>query len=63
MGQISGSQFLNGIDGKPQKDGTDPEGIDYGRLVALLVEAIKEQQSQIRVVRGAVDHLRQTLGL
>jgi Chaperone of endosialidase len=30
-----------------EKDGQDAKSVDYGRLTALLVEAVKEQQSQI----------------
>jgi hypothetical protein len=55
MAQINVSQVLNGIDGKPLKDGTEPEGIDYGRLVALLLGAIKEQQSQIHGLAVQID--------
>jgi len=30
------------------KNGKDAQGVDYGRLTALLIEATKEQQALIR---------------
>ena len=31
-----------------EKNGTDAQSVDYGRLTALLIEATKEQQALIR---------------
>ena len=43
-------------------NGKDAEGMDYARLVALLVEAIKEQQAQfdltIKGLRAQIDSLK-----
>jgi endosialidase-like protein len=30
-----------------EKNGTDAQGVDYGRLTALLIEAVKQQQKQL----------------
>jgi hypothetical protein len=35
-----------------EKNGTDAQGVDYSRLTALLIEATKEQQRQIRREQG-----------
>ena len=34
-----------------EKDGKDAQGVDYGRLTALLIEAVKQQQKEIAVLR------------
>ena len=38
-------------------DGTQARGLDYGRLTSLLIEAVKEQQREIEMLRGVVDEL------
>ena len=42
-------------------NGVDAETVDYARLVALLVEAVKAQQAQIEADRAALDTLRTRL--
>jgi hypothetical protein len=42
-------------------NGVDAETVDYARLVALLVEAVKAQQAQIEADRAALDDLRTRL--
>jgi hypothetical protein len=42
-------------------NGVDAERVDYARLVALLVEAVKAQQAQIEADRAALDALRARL--
>ena len=42
-------------------NGVDAERVDYARLVALLVEAVKAQQTQIDADRAALDALRTRL--
>jgi len=42
-------------------NGVDAERVNYARLVALLVEAVKEQQAQIETDRRALDVLRARL--
>ena len=42
-------------------NGVDAETVNYARLVALLVEAVKEQQAQIEADRRALDALRTRL--
>jgi len=42
-------------------NGVDAETVNYARLVALLVEAVKEQQAQIEADRGALGDLRTRL--
>ena len=42
-------------------NGVDAETVDYARLVALLVEAVKAQQAQIDADRAALDTLRARL--
>ena len=44
-----------------EKNGKDALGVDYARLTALLIEAAKEQQSQIRELRAELKGLN-TLG-
>ena len=38
-----------------EKDSGTPESLDYGRLVALLVEAVKEQQARIDTLEKALE--------
>jgi len=35
-----------------EKNGKDAEGVDYGRLTALLIEAVKQQQREISALRA-----------
>jgi hypothetical protein len=42
-------------------NGVDAETVDYARLVALLVEAIKAQQLQIDADRAALDAIHARL--
>jgi len=37
-----------------EENGIDAQSLDYARLVALLVEAIKEQQREIEWLKAAV---------
>src|SRR5262249_9939318 len=39
------------------KNGKDALGLDYSRLTALLIEAAKEQQSQIRELKAEIKGL------
>jgi hypothetical protein len=39
------------------KDGVDVQGVDYARLTALLIEAIKEQQAEIKQLRSVMEKL------
>jgi len=41
-----------------EKNGTDAQGVDYGRLTALLIEATKEQQALIRQQQQEITRLR-----
>ena len=41
-----------------EKNGEDAKGADYARLTAVLIEAIKEQQAQIRSLQKAVEELQ-----
>jgi Chaperone of endosialidase len=49
-----------------EKNGKDATGVDYGRLTALLIEALKEQQTQIRKqqreIRAQQAQLRERAG-
>jgi len=40
-----------------EENGTDAQGLDYSRLVAVLIEAAKEQQEQIEELKAAVRSL------
>ncbi len=40
-----------------EENGTDANGLDYARLVAVLIEAIKEQQQQVAELQAALDSL------
>ena len=35
------------------------QGVDYARLTALLIEAVKEQEAQIRQLKSEVERLKQ----
>lgn len=52
--------------GKPaapaEGDGEDAKSVDYARLTALLIEAVKEQQAQIRQLKGQIQELNARLG-
>jgi hypothetical protein len=41
-----------------EKNSTQVQGVDYGRLTALLIEAVKEQQEQIRTQQAEILRLR-----
>jgi len=40
-----------------EPNGTDAKSVDYGRLTALLVEAVKEQQGEIKELKSRVQEL------
>jgi hypothetical protein len=42
-----------------EENGIDAQGLDYARLTALLVEAVKEQQKEIESLREEVNALKQ----
>ena len=44
-----------------EPDGKDARGIDYARLTALLVEAVKQQQTEIRELKSRVAQLSSSL--
>ncbi|MEX0602479.1 MAG: tail fiber domain-containing protein, partial [Bacteroidota bacterium] len=37
-----------------EENGTDAKSLDYSRLVAVLIEAVKEQQKQINELKAAI---------
>jgi Chaperone of endosialidase len=41
-----------------EENGVDAKGVDYGRLTSLLIEAVKEQQSQIRKEQDELQELK-----
>jgi hypothetical protein len=41
-----------------EEDGTTARSVDYGRLTALLIEAVKEQQETIRWLRTEIEILK-----
>ena len=41
-----------------EENGQDAKGVDYARLTALLIEAVKEQQAQIRQLHREVEELK-----
>ena len=45
-----------------EANGTDARSMDYGRLVALLVEALKEQDARIADLEKALDQTRRMAG-
>lgn len=44
-----------------EANGTDAVSVDYGRLTALLVEAVKEQQAQIRALQAELKAIKAQL--
>ncbi len=44
-----------------EKNGKDATGVDYSRLTALLIEAVKQQQREIRDLKSELRATRQTL--
>jgi len=40
-----------------EENGKDARGLDYSRLVAVLIEAVKEQQTQIETLKAEVQNL------
>ncbi len=45
-----------------EANGTDAKSVDYARLVALLIEATKEQQKTIEKLEGQIVELQETVG-
>ncbi len=45
-----------------EANGTDARSVDYARLVALLIEATKEQQKTIEKLEGQIVELQKTVG-
>lgn len=41
-----------------EENGKDAMGLDYARLTAVLIEAVKEQQSQIRELKAELEELK-----
>ena len=41
-----------------EENGQDAQGLDYARLTAVIVEAIKEQQKQIEEVKGEIEEMK-----
>ena len=41
-----------------EADGREAQSVDYARLTALLVEAIKAQQTQIKNLRSEIQQLK-----
>ncbi|MBI4560214.1 MAG: tail fiber domain-containing protein, partial [Candidatus Hydrogenedentes bacterium] len=46
-----------------EENGVDAKGVDYARLTALLIEAVKEQEAQIRDLQSEVEALKARLGI
>lgn len=44
-----------------EDNGTDAKSVDYARLVAVLIEAVKEQQKQLEDQRKTIDALQERL--
>ncbi|HBZ01480.1 MAG TPA: phage tail protein, partial [candidate division Zixibacteria bacterium] len=44
-----------------EDNGVDAKSIDYARLTALLIEAVKEQQSTISGLQAQIDELKKVL--
>jgi hypothetical protein len=44
-----------------EENGKDARGVDYSRLTALLIEAVKQQQREIRALKSELRSTRQTL--
>jgi len=43
-----------------EDNGQDAKSVDYGRMVAVLIEAVKEQQKEIAFLKEQVQALSQT---
>jgi dihydroxyacetone kinase-like predicted kinase len=43
-----------------EPNGVDARGVEYGRLTALVIEAIKEQQQEISELRGRLARIEQS---
>jgi hypothetical protein len=43
-----------------EENGKDAKSLDYARLVAVLVEAVKEQQKEIESLKGEIESLAKT---
>ena len=41
-----------------EADGKNAEGMDYGKLTTVLVEAVKEQQKQINALKAEIEELK-----
>ncbi|OFW14081.1 MAG: hypothetical protein A3H27_09190 [Acidobacteria bacterium RIFCSPLOWO2_02_FULL_59_13] len=46
-----------------EENGVDAKGVDYARLTAVLIEAVKEQQAQIRQLQSEMEGLKVRLGV
>jgi hypothetical protein len=46
-----------------EENGIDAQSIDYGRLTALLVEAVKEQQKTIEQLTAQVNELSEQIDM
>jgi trimeric autotransporter adhesin len=46
-----------------EKNGTDARGVDYSRLTALLIEAVKQQQGQIKTQQQQIARLNGKVGV
>jgi AmiR/NasT family two-component response regulator len=44
-----------------EENGKDARGVDYSRLTAILIEAVKQQQREIRDLKSELRATRQTL--
>ena len=45
-----------------ESNGVDAKSVDYARLVSLLIEAVKEQQKQIKDLEEKMASLEQKYG-
>jgi hypothetical protein len=43
-----------------ERNGVDAQGVDYSRLTALLIEAVKSQEAQIQQLSAQIDQLKST---
>ena len=55
--KVTGSQYNR----KSKKTDKNVKKVDYEKMVALLTEAIKEQQTQIESLKGEVQELKSQL--
>jgi len=46
-----------------EDNGVDAKGVDYARLTAVLIEAVKEHQAQVRRLQSEVKELKERLGI